>query len=201
MPSRKSLYPSRMTNRRTRLKPPCHCETSSQTGRGNPHPLCIARKRTSAIRRSGFPRRFAPRNDRGVLYVALSFPNRHFLQNGDPSVANATAPLRGAPRARCNPLAPVRNLCRAALPLLGEVARQRRRGLQSNGTSRVEKNERNKNNLSLRSQFANWLWQSAAPNAARKHSAAIRRSGFPRRFAPRNDRGFLCIALPFTQWQ
>ena len=45
---------------------------------------------------------------------ALSFLSCSRRKSGDPSVADATAPLRGAPRSK---------FCREALPLLGEVAR------------------------------------------------------------------------------
>ena len=73
-------------------------------------------------------------------------------------------------------------------------------------------------NLSLRDRCAHWSWQSASPNAARKHTATAKRNGFPRRFAQRdggiprfinlppspfrgNDRGNLYIAFSFTYWQ
>ena len=54
------------------------------------------------------------------------------------------------------------------------------------------------NNLSLRSQFANWLWQSASPMHRTKAYFRRKENGFPRRFDPRNDRGGLYIALSFT---
>ena len=73
-------------------------------------------------------------------------------------------------------------------------------------------------NLSLRDLCAHRSWQSASPNAARKHTATAKRNGFPRRFAQRdggiprfinlppspfrgNDRGNLYIAFSFTYWQ
>ena len=75
-------------------------------------------------KRNGFPRRFAPRNDRGVLYNAFSFPKWHFIKSGDPSVGltAASSPKGGAKRAHHSHVASVSNLCREALPLLGEVA-------------------------------------------------------------------------------
>ena len=41
-------------------------------------------------------------------------------------------------------------------------------------------------NLSLRDRCAHRSWQSASPNAARKHAATAKRNGFPRRFAQRD---------------
>ena len=41
-------------------------------------------------------------------------------------------------------------------------------------------------NLSLRDRCAHRSWQSASPNAARKHTATAKRNGFPRRFAQRD---------------
>ena len=41
-------------------------------------------------------------------------------------------------------------------------------------------------NLSLRGRCAHRSWQSASPNAARKHTATAKRNGFPRRFAQRD---------------
>ena len=71
--------------------------TGAHTGRGNPHPLYAAEKHTAVIKRDGFPRRYAPRNDRGVLYIAFSFLQWHFLHTGDPSVSFAdSSPKRGA---------------------------------------------------------------------------------------------------------
>ena len=55
------------------------------------------------------------------------------------------------------------------------------------------------NNLSLRDQFANWSWQSASPLHSIKSTAVSKRNGLPRRFAPRNDRGFLYVAFSFFQ--
>ena len=83
--------------RKSNAKSVCHCETGAHTGRGNPHPLYAAEKHTAVIKRDGFPRRYAPRNDRGVLYIAFSFLQWHFLHTGDPSVSFAdSSPKRGA---------------------------------------------------------------------------------------------------------
>ena len=93
--------------------------TYTSGGLRNPHPPHTALNHTSAPKRTGFPRRFAPRyggiprfidlppspfrgNDRGFLYIAFSFPYWHSLNPGDPSVACAPAPLGGEPRARNN---------------------------------------------------------------------------------------------------
>ena len=38
--------------RKSGIKTPCHCETGAHTGRGNPHPLCTAQKRTSDSKRT-----------------------------------------------------------------------------------------------------------------------------------------------------
>ena len=43
--------------------------------------------------------------------------------------------------------------------------------------------------LSFRDQFANWLLQSASPVHRTKTYCRLKDNGFPRRFAPRNDRG------------
>ena len=52
---------------------PCHCETSLQTGRGNPFlfvsgMFCWKLIRIKESWRNGLPRRFAPRNDRRLNY-------------------------------------------------------------------------------------------------------------------------------------
>ena len=90
-----------MTNRRIRLKPTCHCEERSDVAIR--HPLrrtktyCYLEKKRIPTT-SDIGHWF--RNDSGFLYSALSFPKWHFLHPSDPSVACATAPLVGAPRAR-----------------------------------------------------------------------------------------------------
>ena len=59
----------------------------------------------------------------GILYTAFSFAKWHFLSTGDPSVACATAPLRGAPRgeAHCQ-RANAKSLPRSAAPFRGSGA-------------------------------------------------------------------------------
>ena len=61
----------------------------------------------------------------GILYTALSFAKWRFLHTGDPSVGLMAdcSPRRGTKRGCDATIVPVRNLCREALPLLGEVAR------------------------------------------------------------------------------
>ncbi len=90
-----------MTNRRIRLKPTCHCEERSDVAIRPPlrrtKTYCYLEKKRIPTT-SDIGHWF--RNDSGFLYSALSFPKWHFLHPGDPSVACATAPLVGAPRAR-----------------------------------------------------------------------------------------------------
>ena len=130
----------------------------------NPTPPTIRKRKTNNRIMCESKARPLPRKGRaltvcGGVCRAVSFPEWHSLHPGDPSVACATAPLKGAPRARrvamrqsetfaakrCPNRRRIQNLCREALPLLGEVARQRRRGRQSSDTSRREKKECTKN--------------------------------------------------------
>nr|DAP02286.1 MAG TPA: hypothetical protein [Caudoviricetes sp.] len=55
-------------------KTTCHCEAGAHTGRGNPHPLCTARKRTADPRKTDSHVASAPRNDNGGLDITFSFP-------------------------------------------------------------------------------------------------------------------------------
>ena len=61
------------------------------TGRGNPFLFLDSSIFPRGVKENGLPRRFAPRNDRGLLYVAFSFSNRQSLYTGD--VALRIAPL------------------------------------------------------------------------------------------------------------
>ena len=63
------------------------------------------------LKENGFPRRFAPRNDSGGLYIALSFPYWQYPPTGNPSVGYAdSSPKKGAKMVRRKitgiPLAP-----------------------------------------------------------------------------------------------
>ena len=59
--------------KRQGIEKSCHCETGSQTGCGNPHPLCTANGIHIMPEGSGLPRRSAPRNDRVVLTGRADF--------------------------------------------------------------------------------------------------------------------------------
>ena len=87
--------------------------------------------------------------DRGGLYVAVSFTYWQFLYSGDPSVSFAdSSPKRGAKG--CGAAnAPVPNLSRGALPLLGEVpsAHTGERGSQRGDWSRVQKTVQRKDQI------------------------------------------------------
>ena len=155
--------------RQNRVKPTCHCEASSQTGCGNPHPLCTTPKSRTYQRRNGFPRRCAPRNDRGFLYIAFSFPKWHFLYPGDPSVGltPASSPKRGAkgevlPRSA----APPRGSPQCAH--WGKWSPEG--GLEQGGKERAEY----RINLSLRDQCAHRSWQSASPMHCTKNTLPTR---------------------------
>ena len=51
--------------------------------------------------------------------------------------------------------------------------------------------------LSFRDQFANWSWESESPMHRAKTYCRLKDNGFPRRFAPRNDRGGSIHCLVF----
>ena len=106
----------RMPNRRTNLKPTCHCEERSDAAIRSPlqctETYCCHKKKriptTSDVghwsRDGGIPRfiDLPPSpfrgNDRGFLYIARSFFTGNFCAPATPQSASLTAPLRGAPR-------------------------------------------------------------------------------------------------------
>ena len=121
-----------MTNRRIRLKPTCHCEERSDVAIR--HPLrrtktyCYLEKKRIPTT-SDIGHWF--RNDSGFLYSALSFPKWHFLHPGDPSVACATAPLVGAPRARridMPPLPQIPHFFQSPIDIVAPIACQSEEG-------------------------------------------------------------------------
>ena len=77
------------------------------------------------------------------LYADLSFGDWRQSKTGDPSVVltAASSPMRGAKMVRHTVFAPIQNLCREALPPLGEVpsAHTGERGLQCGVWSGGEK--------------------------------------------------------------
>ena len=125
----------------------CHCEASSQTGRGNPR-LFTPCKKDCCFKENGFPRRFAPRNDSGCLGRLFLFPSApdSTLETPFPSVR--TGDCLAAARSRRGPDMPpachslprrrFATLVEAALrgktsplaPLLWEAPRKRLRGRQ-----------------------------------------------------------------------
>ena len=61
-------FPRRFAPRNDSPIKACHCETSPQTGRGNPHRIPLKTVvRYPPKNRRGFPRRFAPRNDSSII--------------------------------------------------------------------------------------------------------------------------------------
>ena len=83
----------------------------------------------------------------GVFALPYLFPTGNYPKPATPqSTLRPPAPLIGAPRGCGTANAPVPNLCREALPLLGEVpsAHTGERGRQSQDTSRPEKTEQSK---------------------------------------------------------
>ena len=85
-------------------------------------------------------RRKYPDGEGGGLDTAFSFIQWQYTETGDPSGADAPAPLAGAPWG-CGVFATMQNLCREALPLLGEVpsAHTGERGRHRGDPSRGEK--------------------------------------------------------------
>ena len=67
-----------------------HSETSALTGRGNPHP--IAPRYTHRPRRSGLPRRFAPRNDGGCLSRRADFGMIRSIKRRNPPSPTTVIP-------------------------------------------------------------------------------------------------------------
>ena len=100
--------------RKSGLKFPCHCETSAHTGRGNPRPPAPHINTASAKRETDSHVASAPRNDKGGLNPAVSFPNRQSLDTGDPSVGltSDSSPKRGAKRDASNPRREAPPLCK-----------------------------------------------------------------------------------------
>ena len=148
----------------------------------------------------GFADSSLVRGSQGGRYCALSFFYWQSLHIGDPSGANAPAPLEGAPRGaehrHCtNP----KSLPRSAAPFRGspQCAHWGKGSpelrLEQMGKERADLNTAviakpvRKLAVAIRIPFC----------AARKYTAVIKRNGFPRRFAPRNDRGSLDTALSF----
>ena len=162
-----------------------------------------------------------------TFMCSLSFLFCSCRYSGGPFGANAPLPLVGA-ALRGKDFGFAWRLLRTHLaPLLGELSRKRLRGRQSWTIAIRQKklctinhivgdglcavplcvlhsmkiDTPDQNNLSLRDQFANWSWQSASPLHSIKSTAVSKRNGLPRRFAPRNDRGFLYVAFSFSNWQ
>ena len=94
--------------------------------RGNPHPLTPCVKHTAIQKRNGFPRPVTSVTDLGMTEMVFTlpslFPNGSLCTPETPQSLRDSSPKRGAKG--CGVVnAPDSNLCRGALPLLGEVAR------------------------------------------------------------------------------
>ena len=115
-----------------------------------------------------------------------------------------TAPLKGAPRRCCalslhqcktfaakrcpNRRVNLKPLPRSAAPSRGSGASAPKGSPEERLEQRVKENVGYKNLLSLRDRCAHRSWQSASPLCCTKRTTGSKRNGFPRRFAPRNDR-------------